>query len=84
MRTIETQDIQGIFKTVFEIVGDGESVRLQGPSGRVIVMSEDEYNAMAKAQRNAEYLAMLHSSIQQVKNGEVITKTLDELKAMER
>ena len=84
MRTIEISDIQGVIKTVFELVEDGEAVKVQGPSGGIIVISEDEYHELAKAQRNAEYIAMLGRSILEARNGEVISKTLDDLKALER
>ena len=84
MRTIEASDIQGVFKTIFELVKDGEAVKVRGPSSGVVVMSENEYNEMAKTLRNAEYIAMLERSIQQAKNGEVISKTLEELQAMEQ
>ena len=84
MRTIEISDLQGVFKTVFELVEDGEAVKVQGPSSGIVVMSEDDYHEMAKAQRNAEYISMLGRSIQEARNGEVINKTLDELKALER
>lgn len=84
MRTIEASDIQAVFNTIFELVKDGEAVKVQGPTSGVIVMSENEYNEMAKARKNSEYIAMLERSIQQAKDGEVINKTLDELKAMEQ
>jgi antitoxin YefM len=84
MRTIEISDLRGVFKTVFELVEDGEAVKVQGPSSGIVVISEDEYHEMAKARRNAGYIAMLGRSIQEARNGEVINKTLDELKALER
>jgi antitoxin YefM len=47
-------------------------------------MSENEYNEMAKTRRNAQYIAMLERSMQQARNGEVVNKTLEDLKAMEQ
>lgn len=38
--------------------------------------------AMAKAKRNADYLAKLDRSDQQLKEGRVIVKTMEELEAM--
>ena len=84
MRTIEALDVQGVFKTIFELVKDGEAVKVLGPSNRVVVISENEYNEMAKARRNAEYTAMLERSILEARNGEVINKTLEDLKALEQ
>jgi antitoxin YefM len=75
---------QGIFKAVFDLVKEGEAVKVQGPSSRVVVMSENEYNEKAKIRRNAQYIAMLERSMQQARNGEVVNKTLEDLKAMEQ
>ncbi len=84
MRTIEARDVQGIFKTVIELVKSGEAVKVQAPSDQVIVMSEREYNEITKARKNAEYDAKLDRSIQEARNGEIIFKTLEELKGFER
>ncbi len=37
---------------------------------------------MEKAQRNAEYLAMLEQSDRQLREGRVVVKTIEELEAM--
>lgn len=42
-----------------------------------------EYNALQKAKRNAEYLATLDKSDEELKAGKVIVKTMEELEAME-
>jgi hypothetical protein len=84
VRTIEASDAQDVFNVIFELVKDGEAVKVQGPSRGVVVMSEEQYDERTKARRNAERLAMLERSMRQAENGEVINKTLDELKAMER
>lgn len=49
----------------------------------VVIVSEKEYNEMQKAKRNAEYLAMLDRSREQLEQGRTISFTLDELKEME-
>ena len=43
------------------------------------MISENEYNDMMKAWRNAEYLAMLDKSMAEAKSGGFVTKTIDEL-----
>ena len=48
----------------------------------VVIISEKEYNEMAKAKRNEEYLKKLDHSYAQLEQGEVIHKSLDELRAM--
>ena len=45
--------------------------------------NETEYNALQKAKRNAEYLAMLDRSEEELKAGKVAVKTMEELEAME-
>lgn len=47
------------------------------------MINEAEYNALQKAKRNTEYLAMLDKADEQVKNGQVVIKTMEELIAME-
>ena len=42
-----------------------------------------EYNELQKAKRNAEYLAMLNKSDEELKAGKVVVKTMEELEAME-
>ena len=49
----------------------------------VVLISLDEWNALQKAVRNAEYIAKLNRAADQVGRGEVITKTFAELEAME-
>ena len=48
-----------------------------------MIVSEKEYNEMQKAKRNAEYLAMLDRSLEQIEQGNTISFTLEELKDME-
>lgn len=48
----------------------------------IYMINEAEYNALQKAKRNAEYLAMLDESEKQLQKGETITFTLEELKEM--
>ena len=47
------------------------------------MINETEYNALQKAKRNAEYLAVIEESLSQLERGETISFTLEELRAME-
>ncbi|WNY28822.1 hypothetical protein MmiEs2_10300 [Methanimicrococcus stummii] len=50
-----------------------------------ILMSLDEYNAIMEEQRrlrNIEYLKDLDESIQQIENGKIVVKTLEELQEL--
>lgn len=48
----------------------------------VVIVSEQEYNELQKAKRNAEYLAKVNRSFKQLERGEVIVKSMDEPEAM--
>ena len=62
----------------------GETVVISRPRNQNIYMiNETEYNELQKAKRNAEYLAMLDKSEEQLQKGDTITFTLEELKEME-
>ncbi len=43
------------------------------------MINEAEYNALQKAKRNAEYIAMLDKSDEELKAGKVVVKTIEEL-----
>ena len=49
----------------------------------VVIISLDEWNALQRALRNAEYLGRLNRSVADVKAGRVVVKTMEELEAME-
>ena len=49
----------------------------------VVLMSLEQYNLVMKALRNAEYLRKIDKSIEQVEKGKRVTKTIEELEAME-
>lgn len=49
----------------------------------VVIISLEEWNALQKAARNAEYLDEIDRSLEQAKQGKVVVKTLEELEAME-
>lgn len=66
-----------------KVTDDGETVIVTRKDEKnVVIISLEEWNALLKATRNAEYLAMLDESIRQVREGRVITKTMEELEAM--
>ena len=48
----------------------------------VVVISLERYNQMEKSIRNAEYLAKLAKADEQIKTGNVVIKTMQELEAM--
>ena len=49
----------------------------------VAVISLDEWNALQKAAKNAEYLGKLKRAAADINEGRTVTKTMEELEAME-
>lgn len=49
----------------------------------VVVISLDEYNSIQKRLRNAGYMDKIDKSIEQLRQGRVVVKTMEELEAME-
>lgn len=48
----------------------------------VVILSEREYKEMEKARNNMAYLAKLDLADEQIRQGKVIVKTMEELEAM--
>lgn len=83
MIAAKQMDIRTNIKKYFDMAFDGEPIIVSRKANKnVVIISEAEYNEMAKAKRNAEYLAMLDQRIERLNNGEGIHKTLEELEAM--
>lgn len=84
MLAVKSMDVRDNFKSLCDKVFAGETVIVSRPKNENIVMlSEAEYNEIMKAKRNAEYLEKLDRSIRQLQNGETISFSMEELKAME-
>lgn len=49
----------------------------------VVLISLEQYNELIKLARNVEYLNKIDKSMKQVEDGKVVTKTIEELEAME-
>lgn len=83
MLALKAIDVKNNFKLVCARVFNGETIMLSRPKNQnVVMLSEKEYNELAKAKRNLEYYAMLDESDRQLKSGRVIEKTMEELEAM--
>lgn len=76
-------DLRANIKKYFDIAFDGEPVIVSRKDNKnVVIVSEQEYNELQKAKRNAEYLAKLEYSRAQLERGEVVIKTMEELERM--
>jgi antitoxin YefM len=84
MIAAKQMDVRANIKKYFDMAFDGEPVIVSRKENKnVVIISEAEYNEMAKARRNAEYLAMIDKRLERLNNGEGIHKTMDELRVME-
>ena len=84
MIAIKPTQMRDNFKSICDRVVGGEIVIVPRPNNEnVVVVSEKEFNDMRKAAKNAEYLTMIDKSMEELKSGGFVTKTLDELRAYE-
>jgi antitoxin YefM len=84
MIAVKSMDVRDNFKSFCEIVLKGEVLVVSRPKNENIVMlSEKEYNDIMKAKRNAEYLAKIDESYEQLEQGKTVSFTLKELEDME-
>lgn len=83
MIATKQMDIRANLKKYFDLAFNGETVIVTRKQNKnVVVISESEYNNLQKAKRNAEYLAHLDRSYEQLAQGDVIVKSMEELEAM--
>lgn len=84
MKAIKVIDLRDNLKKYCDQAVEGETLVIARKGNKnVVLISEDDYNRMAKAMRNAEYLAKLDHSFKQLEAGHVVTKTVAELNEME-
>lgn len=83
MLAVKSMDVRDNFKSLCDKVFHGETLIISRPKNEnVVMLSENEYNKMLKAKRNAEYLEHLDRSLAQLERGEVIVKSMEELEQM--
>ncbi|MGI5173440.1 type II toxin-antitoxin system Phd/YefM family antitoxin [Treponema sp. OMZ 840] len=79
MTAVNTMDIRDNFNVFCDKVFDGETLIISRPKNKNVVMiSENEYNLLQKAKRNADYLSMLDRSMEEAKSGNIIVKSLED------
>lgn len=73
-------DVRANIKKYFDIAFNGEQVIVPRKENKnVVIISEKEYKALEKAKRNEEYIAKLNYSDSQIKNNNIVVKTINEL-----
>ena len=84
MLAVKSMDVRDHFKEWCQKVIAGETLVVSRPKNEnVYIISEPEYNELIRIRKNAEYIAMLDKSQQELENGEVVVKTMEELWALE-
>lgn len=76
-------DIRANIKKYFDMAFNGEPIIVPRKENKnVVILSEKDYKELEKAKNNAEYLEMLDKSDEQLCEGKVVVKTMEELEAM--
>ena len=85
MLAVNYSTIRENLKTYCDRVTDNNETVIVTRKGEknVVIISLDEWNALQKAARNAEYLGKLARAIADIKAGRVVVKSIEELEAME-
>ncbi|MCH5188146.1 MAG: type II toxin-antitoxin system Phd/YefM family antitoxin [Oscillospiraceae bacterium] len=85
MLAVNYSTIRGNLKSYCDkVTDDNETVIVTRKDEKnVVIISLNEWNALQKAARNAEYMNKLDRSLADIKAGRVIVKDLEELEAME-
>lgn len=84
MIATKQMDVRANIKKYFDMAFDGEPVIVSRKENKnVVIISEAEYNELAKAKKNTEYLAKLDKSFKQFEDGKTISFSMEELREME-
>lgn len=84
MTVVRQMEIRANMKDYLDRASAGEPIFVPRKGNRnVYIISQAEYETMQKAKRNAEYLMMLDQSRQQLETGDVVMKSLRDLRTME-
>ena len=84
MLAVKSMDVRENFKALCDKVFHGETLVFSRPKNEnIVMMSENKYNEIMKAKRNAEYLSMLDKSLEEAEAGGFVTKTMEDLEKYE-
>ena len=83
MIALKTTDIRNDFKRIGNLAYAGEKILISRPRNEnLVILSEKDYNELEKIRRNYEYLAKINRALEQVEDGRVVVKTMEELEEM--
>lgn len=81
---VKSVNVREHFKEWCDKISQGETIVISIPRNENIYMiNETEYNALQKARQNAEYIAELDKSREQLNQGQTISFNMEELRDME-
>lgn len=84
MTVAKQMDIRKNIKYYFDMAFSGDTILVPRKENKnVVVISQKEYEDLQKMKRNAEYLAKIDKSIENHKEGDTISFTMEELRTME-
>ena len=70
MIAVKSKDIKQNFKSMCNMVFGGETLIISRPKNEnVVLISEQRYEELEKAQKNAEYLAKIDKGFEQIRAG---------------
>ena len=70
-------------KQICDRAFNGETFIISRPHNEnVVILSEKEYQELARIRRNVAYLEKLRRGNDEIKNGQLISKTIEELEEM--
>ena len=84
MLAVKRMGVRENFKALCDKVFHGETLVVSRPKNEnIVMMSENKYNEIMKAKRNAEYLSMLDKSLEEAETGGFVIKTMEDLEKYE-
>ena len=84
MMNVSTVNFRENFSKYMDDVSNHQQTYIVGAGAECAVfLSEKRFRELEKAERNAAYLQRLDESFEQLRAGNVVVKTMDELRALE-
>jgi len=84
MTVARQMEVRANIRDYFDRAYYGETVFVPRKENKnVYIISQEQYEALQTAKKNAEYLMMLDRSLDQLEKGQTVTRSLEDLRAME-
>ena len=84
MTVARQMEVRANIRDYFDRAYYGETVFVPRKENKnVYIIYQEQYEALQTAKKNAEYLMMLDRSLDQLEKGQTVTRSLEDLRAME-